>query len=97
MNDIFESMGIKEQMGEASQKTLENLSDSEREFFRKMHFIANYRNSIYLQRVIKENVEGYVEFNVFNNFKFRQIWLDFVKTNAWIRMQKILLPMRKIV
>jgi hypothetical protein len=72
MKDIFESSGFNEEMENISENAMQNLSDKEKDFFRKQQALINYRNQVYLAKIKKVNEDSYIELNV-KTCNFRRI------------------------
>ena len=62
--DIFESMGLNEEMNKLTDNVMTNLSEKEKGAFKKSQIMINYRNNIYLKNLYELNEESYVELNV---------------------------------
>jgi hypothetical protein len=61
--DIFEESGLYTEMHELSDKVMENLSDKEKDYFRKINSLLKFRENIFLERVKSANEEGYIQLN----------------------------------
>jgi hypothetical protein len=62
--DIFESMGLSEEMNKLTDKVMTNLSEKEKGAIKKSQIMVNYRNNMYLKNLYELNEESYVELNV---------------------------------
>ena len=64
MKDIFESTGLTDELSGLSDKVMQNLSEKEKEYFKKENALVKYRNMSYLSKMNKINEDSYIELNV---------------------------------